>query len=143
MNLSSVKSLFMRPEFGLLIIRVSLGALLAYYGLLKFLDGQDRLTGLGKAIENVGIPAPDGTPLPLFFGIMAAAAELGGGILLVIGFLFRPAAVLLLFVMTVATFTMHGASEGDMTQWGHPFVFALVLLGMLFTGPGRLSFQKE
>ncbi|MCC5807882.1 MAG: DoxX family protein [Opitutales bacterium] len=143
MQLSSVKVLFVRPEFGLLVIRVSVGALLAYYGLMKFMDGQDRLVGLGKAIENVGIPAPDGTPMPLFFGIMAAAAELAGGVLLVIGFLFRPAAALLVFVMAVATATTYGMSEGDLTRWGHPLIFTLVLLGLLFTGPGRMSIQKD
>ncbi len=143
MNFASVKDLFTRPEFGLLIIRVSVGAFLAYYGLTKFLDGTDRLAALGKAIENVGIPAPDGTPMPMFFGIMAAAAELAGGVLLVVGYLFRPAAALLVFVMTVATVTTYGSSEGEITQWGHPLIFTLVLLGLLFTGPGRLSIQKD
>ncbi len=143
MNAASVKALFARPEFGLLVIRVSVGALLAYYGLMKFLDGKERLAGLGKAIENVGIPAPDGTPMPLFFGIMAAAAELAGGILLVVGFLFRPAAALLVFVMTVATVTTYAMSEGDLTRWGHPLIFTLVLFGLLFTGPGRISIQRD
>lgn len=143
MALSSVKVLFVRPEFGLLVIRASVGALLAYYGLMKFLDGQERLAELGKAVENVGLSAPDGTPMPLFFGIMAATAELAGGVLLVLGFLFRPAAALLVFVMTVATVTTYGMSEGDLTRWGHPLVFSLVLLGLLFTGPGRLSIQKD
>ncbi len=143
MSLSSVRTLFIRPEFGLLVIRTTLGLTLFYFGLSKFLGGQHVLAQIGKSIEGIGISAPDGTPMPLFFGIIAALTEMIGGLLLTLGLLFRPTSALLIFMMAVATISKYTQTDGDFSAWAHPFTYTLVLLGLLFTGPGQLSMQRD
>jgi uncharacterized membrane protein YphA (DoxX/SURF4 family) len=79
----------------------------------------------------------------MFFGVLAAGVELGCGLLLVVGFFYRTSAALLFATMLVATLMMLDVSSGDLTKFGYPMVMALVLLGLLFTGPGRMSLQKD
>ena len=77
----------------------------------------------------------------LFFGISAAGAELVGGALLVIGWLFRTSCLFLLFTMFVATATKIAAG-GGLPDFGYPLALAIVVFAMIFTGPGQHSIQK-
>ena len=142
MNFQGLKSLFQKPELGLLIIRCGAGVLLALYGFRKFSAGEPVLRGVGSAINSLGLDIATNSVLALFFGIMAASAELFGGVLITIGFFFRPAVVLALFTMFVAVMSKL-ASGGGLSDFGHPLLYALVLAGLLFTGPGRISIQKD
>jgi len=143
MNLESVKRLFVRPDLGLLILRVGAGAIIALHGFNKFAGGTGTLERVGSNIDAIGIAAPQGTMLPLFFGIMAAGAELGGGLLWLIGWFTRPACILILFTMIVATATKIPGAGLNVAQYGYPLLFACVALAILFAGPGRYSIQKE
>jgi putative oxidoreductase len=66
---------------------------------------------------------------------MAAATEFGGGILLMLGLLFRPVLGLLLVVMTVAFASHVAAGEGP---W-HATEMATVFVALFMLGPGRYS----
>lgn len=143
MGLESVSALFQKQNFGLLWLRLAVGGLMTFYGLSKFMGGSEVLKSVGGAIERVGIPAAEDSILPMLFGSLAASAELLGGLCLIIGFLFRPAVVAMLGVMVVATLQMYSVSQGDLSGFGHPLLMALVLFGMLWTGPGQYSLQKE
>jgi len=143
MALGSIKVLFQKQNFGLLFIRLCLGGIMIMAGLSKFQGGKEGLSGVGKAIEVIGVSAPDGSILPFFFGIMAAGTELLGGLALIVGYLFRPAVVGLLGVMAVATTLMYNLSDGDMSKFGYPMFVWMVLFGLLFTGPGTMSVQKD
>jgi putative oxidoreductase len=138
-----MQALFHRPELGLLIIRVAVGASLFWYGLQKFLGGQEALAAVGSNVSKLGIAVPTDTVLPLFFGIMAALVQSLGGALLVVGFAMRTAVAALLFVMLVALATAYDQSGGSFQSWGYPLIMVTTLLGLLFTGPGRLSIQKD
>ena len=140
--LFSMQSLFHRPELGLLIIRVAVGASLFWFGLQKFLGGQDVLRAVGSNVSKLGIAVPQDTVLPLFFGIMAALVQSLGGALLVVGFAMRSAVAALLLVMLVALTTAY-QQNGAFQSWGYPLIMVTTLLGLLFTGPGRLSIQKD
>lgn len=142
MDSQSLKSLFQKPEFGLLVIRAGLGCLLAVYGFRKFAGGEDVLRAVGSAVNNVGLQVSSDSLLALLFGIAAASAEFFGGILIVVGFFFRPAVFLALTTLAVA-FTGKLLSGGGIGEFGHPLVYVIVLLGLLFTGPGRISIQKD
>lgn len=141
--MASVSSLFQHSDFGLLWLRLSVGGYLAYAGLLKFLGGSVMLRGTGTAISVLRLPAGEDSVFPMIFGVLAAATELFGGLLLVIGFFHRLAAVALLGVMVVATLLMYQVSQGNLAQFGFPMFVGFVLFGLLFTGPGRFSVQKD
>lgn len=140
MDLLAVQRLFQKPELGLFILRVSLGVIMIIHGVPKFLGGEEVLKRVGGAMAEFGI-----TFLPQFWGFMAAAAEVGGGLLLIVGFLFRPAVAMLFFVMLTAAMVKHqpGMGIADFNEYAHPFTLMFVFLAMLFTGPGKMSLQKE
>ena len=66
-----------------------------------------------------------------------------GGLFLVAGILYRTSAGLLVITMLVATLMVMDTSGGDLTEFGYPMVVGLVLLGLLFTGPGKFAISKE
>jgi putative oxidoreductase len=119
-------------DAGLLIARLGFGlGFVWYHGLPKLMGGMERMTGTGRAIENIGIGVA-----PEFFGVAAALAETLGGLLLASGLFFRPAALAVAAVMFVAT-AMH-INTGQGTP-AHSFKNFWVLLGLFFIGPGRYS----
>ena len=111
---------------GLLVLRVTFGLSLALaHGLPKLLNPARFIGGLAKR----------DFPLPEVFGWAAIGAELGGGLLLAIGLLTKPAAALVLITMAVAVLDAHA---------GDPFrekelaiAYGAVALALLLTGPGR------
>lgn len=75
-------------DYGLLLLRVGVGLMfVTIHGFPKITGGMQNWTVLGKTFNRIiGISF-----IPVFWGFMAAIAEFGGGIFLIIGILFRPA----------------------------------------------------
>ena len=106
------------------------------HGYPKIIGGPDKWEKLGNAMGNLGVDY-----FPVFWGFMAALAEFGGGILLITGLMFRPACLLMLFTMIVAT--LHHLNKGDtIMESSHSIELAIVFLGLLFIGPGRYRMGK-
>ena len=143
LGVQGIKSVLHKPEFGLLVIRIALAIILIQAGWAKFSSGEDTLHSIGSSVKFVGLDIGQDNAVTLLFGIAAAGSELIGGILLVVGWLFRIASSLLLATLVVATVMMYQVGKGDIAEFGYPMVLALVLLGLIFTGPGKLSLQKE
>jgi putative oxidoreductase len=115
-------------DFGLLLLRLAGGLSLALaHGLGKFPPS-------ARFVERVG---GMGFPAPELFAWLAALAELGGGILLALGLLTRPAAALVAGNMLVVALVAHaGDPFGDREK---PVLFAAIALTILLKGPGRYS----
>lgn len=141
MNAQTLKGYFQKPELGLFLIRAGIGIVIAFYGLNKFRDGEETLRYVGSAISNLGLPIQPDSVFALLFGILAAGGELVGGILIAVGLLFRPAALILVFIMAVALL-MHLNAGDPFSAYAQALTFCAVFLGLLFTGPGTVSIQK-
>lgn len=141
MNAQTLKSYFQKPELGLFLIRVGMGVVIAIYGLNKFREGEGTLRYVGSAVSSLEIPVSSEGVFALLLGILAAGGELIGGILIAIGLIFRPAAFLLLFIMTVALMTHLNAGD-PFNAFAPALTFGAVFAGLLFTGPGIVSIQK-
>jgi putative oxidoreductase len=119
-------------DIGLLLIRLGFGlGFLYFHGWSKLTGGPEAWARTGGAVEHLGIGFGH-----TFFGFMAAFSEAIGGLLIAIGFLFRPAAALVVATMFVA-WVMH-VTTGRGTP-GHAFKNMWVALGLVFLGPGRYS----
>lgn len=143
LGVQGIKSIFKRPDLGLLILRAATGSILAVHGWNKFSAGKEVLQMIGSNVKYVGIHIGSEGAVPLFFGIMAAGSELIGGALLVLGFLFRTSASFIFFTMLVATLYKYQSGSGALTDFGYPMIMMFVALGLLFTGPGRFSVQSD
>lgn len=123
-------------DFGQLLSRLGVGFMYVYlHGGPKLLAGPAQWEKIGGAIHYLGI-----TFAPTFFGLMAGLAEFLGGICLILGLLFRPACVFLIFTMIVAAASElpHGLFDA---AW--PMENGLFLLGLLFIGPGKYSIDAK
>src|SRR3989339_2123980 len=84
-------------DLGILVMRTVIGTSFVFlHGFSKISGGLESWRKIGMATANVGIHFS-----PAFWGFMAACSEFFGGICLILGLFFRPAAFLILCVMTV------------------------------------------
>ncbi|MBS3770669.1 MAG: DoxX family protein [Bacteroidales bacterium] len=121
----------------LLILRIGFGVIFVLHGWPKIIGGVDTWSGLGGAMGVVGLDFA-----PAFWGFMAALAEFAGGLLLVFGFLVRPAAALLLITMLVAVL-MHSAQGDALSNILHPLKGLVVFIVLLYSGAGKYSLDRR
>lgn len=125
-------------EVGLLLIRVGLGLMfLLVHGGPKLMGGPGLWEKVGQATGNLGI-----TFAPTAFGLAAGLAEAIGGLLLILGFFFRPACVLLVMVMIVAA-TSHFSRGQGWSGASHALEVGCAILGLLLVGPGKYSLDRK
>jgi putative oxidoreductase len=128
----------MQPRTSLWIDR---GLLLARFavGLVFVMHGGQKLFVLGYPAVT-GFMASLGLPFPAVSAALLIAAELGGGLALMLGAFTRLTAAVIAFDMAVATVTVHLA-HGFFLPQGYEFSLLLMLLGAAFvmTGAGAYS----
>lgn len=122
-----------RLSFGLLLLRLGLGLSFMAHGSAKLAGGPEGWLGLGGAMANWGI-----TFAPVWWGFAGAMAEFGGGLLVLLGLLFRPACLLLVFTMVTATL-VHLQNGDNYSTLSHALEMAVVFCSLFFTGPGTYS----
>jgi len=124
-------------DLGLLLLRVCTGLYMAFgHGLGKITGGPGQWAGLGGTMEIFGLGF-----MPTFWGFMAAVAEFVGALLVTVGFVTRPAALLLVLNMSVAaTAHISGAIDGGPEL---ALVYGIVFLSLLFVGPGAYSIDEQ
>ena len=118
---------------GLLILRIGIGLMFMIHGFPKLMGGPEAWTRLGGATAAIGVDLA-----PTFMGFMAAFAEFGGGLLLALGLLTRPACLLLCFTMIVATM-MHVQNGDGFNRYSHALEASILFFSLFLIGPGRLS----
>lgn len=117
-----------RLDLGLLILRVVAGLALALAHGINKLPPTDRFVA---GVAEMGFPAP------VLFAWAAGIAEFAGGLLLAIGLLTRPAALLIVVTMAVATFIRQAGDP--FTEREAAVLHGTIALLFLIAGPGRLS----
>lgn len=120
-------------DIGLLIIRLGLGAIFIGHGGLKLMRGHEEWLWTGQQMKVLGI-----TFFPLFWGLCAVAAELCGGISLILGLFVRLVLPFSAFTMLVAV--LYHVNKGDSFGYiSHPAALFFVFLGLAVAGAGRYS----
>jgi len=123
-------------DLGLLLLRLGIGAMFLFHGWPKLAGGPETWAKVGRAMSFAGVQA-----LPTLWGLAAAVSEFGGGLCLILGFLFRPAALLLAITMAVAANMHLGKGEGLLAA-SHAIELGILFLSLLFIGPGRYSVDR-
>ncbi|MEA2713237.1 MAG: putative oxidoreductase [Gemmatimonadales bacterium] len=123
------------PDLARLILRLALAAVLLYHGIPKLMN----FTATVVAFEGMGLPAP-----PLTAAI-ALLAEVGGGLLILLGVAVDIAGILVIIDMLGAIILVHWANGFDFTKggWEHPFTVLAMALTLALAGPGRLTVGKN
>jgi putative oxidoreductase len=115
-------------DIGLLLLRIFAGLALAFAHGINKIPPSDRFVLM---IDGFGFPAP------AFFGWMSGLAEFGGGILLALGLLTRPASALIVLNFAVAVLFAHAGDPFSGREL--PLLFFFIALMYVLTGPGRYS----
>lgn len=129
-------------DAALLIIRLFIGPCFVMHGLGKLgVIGSGNLDGFAAWLDDLGVPFAAAQAR------MAMASEIGGGILLTLGLLTRPACVVLIGTMVVAGAVGHrGAGymiTNDPPGAEYTINLAGVCLALLLTGAGAYSLDAS
>ena len=107
------------------------------HGFPKLFGGPEKWAMLGGAMKVFGVNFA-----PAFWGFLAAMSEFGGGALLVLGFLTRPACFFLFNTMIVAT-SIHISKGDGFARYSHALEAGMLFLSLLFIGPGKYSMDDQ
>jgi len=115
---------------GLLVLRLALGVIMVAHGWQKIADHMHGITGM---MHQLGLPP--------FMAYLVVAAEFGGGILILVGFLTRLAAFAIFIDMLVAILKVHlphglFASNGGLE---FPLACAAIAFALIFSGAGPIA----
>jgi putative oxidoreductase len=122
-------------DFGLLLLRVSIGILFVLYTAPALMGGPSAWAHFGAGARNWGIHSHF-----QIWGFLGALLGCVGGVLIIVGLFFR-VGVLLLLVLAIghAIGLMHGSGF----RIALPSIeMCFVLAGILFVGPGKYSVDK-
>ncbi len=121
-------------DLGLLLLRVGFGLSLAYHGYNKVFGG-GGLAGTARWFGSIGMK------YPAVQARMAAATEIGAGLMFAVGFLTPLAAAGMIGVMVVAIWTVHRFNGFFIIKegWEYTTSIALVAWAVATVGPGEYS----
>ena len=124
-------------DLGILLLRLTVGLTFTAHGAQKLFGsfGGYGLDGTGQFFDGLGFHPGRRHAL------MAGLVELGGGLLLTLGFLTPLGAALLASVMLVAAMTVHVKNGFFAAAGGYELnlVLGVAAVTVAFTGPGALS----
>lgn len=123
-----------QSQYGVALLRVSLGVLFLAHGLLKLLVFTPA--GTVGFFESLGLPG--------VFAYLVMAGEIGGGLLLIAGAYTRVIALALVPIALGATFVHLGngwvfSAEGG--GWEFPLFLAVTTLVQTLVGPGAFALR--
>jgi len=125
-------------DLALLIGRVFIGVCFVVHGL-----GKDGFVGTGNMPEFVAWLKSEGVPLAALQARLAMVSEVAGGTLLVLGLFMRPACLLLILTMIVATRLGHKDAgyliTNDPPGAEYTINLAAICFVFLLFGPGAFS----
>lgn len=124
-------------DFGILFLRISLGAMMAWHGFPKFIGGVPLWTEIGGSMAYMGV-----TIYPVFWGFCAAVVEFFGGIAFAFGLFTRIVALLLAFTMVVAAVMLFRTGAG-LQGASQAIELGAVFIAMIFIGPGQYSVDRR
>ncbi len=118
------------------VLRVSTGLVFAMHGWQKLEGGIPFVAGF---LTQLGFPAPE------FFAVLLIAAELGGGILLILGLYTHWAAKVVAFVALVAFATVHMKNGFFLSNGGFEYIVLLfaAAFSIMVSGPGKWSLDHK
>ena len=127
-------------DFGLLVLRLVVGALFIGHGTQKLLGwfGGYGLEGTGGFMETLGYRPGKR------YAVLGGISEAGGGLLLVLGLLTPLAAAMIIGVMINATLAVHAEKGVWNTNGGYelPLAFGAAAACLAYVGPGSVSADR-
>ncbi len=124
--------------FGVLLLRIGVGALTVFHGFPSLLGGRAVWTeiGQGAAIAQLN------PSLYFVAGLVACLAQVFGGVMLVLGLFTRGTALCLTIAASFPLANLIAAQNFELAFFAH-LQIALVFFSLVFIGPGRVSLDRK
>ena len=122
---------------GVLLLRIGVGALIAFHGFPLLVGGTGGYERIGSPVVLIGI-----TSFHLVFGLASAVIQAVGGLFLILGILTRGISLLLAIVVGFAIANLARSQSFDTAFFVYCQV-CLALFALVFIGPGRLSLDRK
>ena len=121
-----------KTNFGLLVMRLGLAAVLLIHSLPKLFASTQKWQAVGTTLSfiNVGVPAT-------ILGFVLLLLEALGAVSLVFGYLFRIACTILFILFGLYFFNYFSIGYQTLMLWSIGIAF--VFLGMTYIGPGKYA----
>ncbi|HEY4488920.1 MAG TPA: DoxX family protein [Candidatus Paceibacterota bacterium] len=118
-----------------LVLRVVVGLIFAMHGWQKLTGGVEGTAGFLGSL---------GFPLPMLMAVLLIAAELGGGILLILGIFTHWISKVLAFVALIALLTVHVTQGFFVNEGGFEFIILIfaATVSLAITGPGKWALGR-
>lgn len=118
-----------------LVLRVVVGLIFALHGYQKLEGG---VAGVSGFLGGLGFP------MPAVFAILLIAAELVGGIFLILGLFNYWTSRILGIVAIVALLTVHVTKGFFLSGGGYEYILLIlaVTISLMITGPGKWSLDR-
>ncbi|MBU2103882.1 DoxX family protein [Patescibacteria group bacterium] len=118
-----------------MVLRVVVGIVFALHGYQKLQTG---IPGVSGFLAGLGFPMPE------LFAVLLIAAELGGGILLILGLFTYWNTRILGIVAIVALLTVHATNGFFISDGGYEYILLILAatISLMITGPGKWSLDK-
>ncbi len=121
-----------KNNFGLLIMRLGLAAVLLVHSLPKLTGGEHAWQSVGTMLNFINLGVPQ-TLLGFIFLLLAAL----GAASLLFGYFFRIACIVLFMLFGLYFFNYFSIGYQTLMLWS--IGIATVFLGLFFIGPGRYA----
>lgn len=117
------------------VLRVATGLIFLVHGWQKLQNGIPQTAGF---LGMLGFPAPE------VFAALLIAAEVGGGVLLILGLFTRYTAKVLAVVALIAFLTVHMTKGFFVNAGGYEFIVLILAasISLMITGAGAWSLDK-
>lgn len=122
-------------DYAPLVLRVATGIVFTFHGWQKLQGGLAGTTGL---VQSIGFPMPE------LFAVLLIAAELGGGVMLILGLFTRWAAKFTGLVALVALVLVHLPNGFSLATGGYEYIFVLLAasVSLMLSGGGKWSLDR-
>lgn len=122
-----------------LVLRIGVGGMMLCHGVAKLKSPGGTVGGIGEMLKGKGLPE--------FLAYGVYLGEVVAPVLLIIGFLTRPAAAVLVFTMFTAIGLAHSGDILKLTEHGSwaielPMLFVVGGIALVFLGAGKFSVSR-
>jgi putative oxidoreductase len=121
-------------EAGLFILRAGLGCAFITHGMVKILGGPDLWQKLAFA-THIRIA-------PVIAGFLVALVETVAGLLLILGYYFRVACILLIGTMMI-NLNYHYSLHHTFRDYSYAVEAMVIFFSLILIGPGRHSVDRR
>ncbi len=129
-----------KAGYSTLALRVPIGIIFMAHGAQKLFGwfGGYGLEGTGQWMASIGL-GPG-----VLMAFLAGSGEFFGGLLILLGLLTRPAAIVLSFTMLIAVFSVHFENGLFLANNGYEFGLALLAasVSLVLSGAGKVALDN-